>query len=78
MGLTGKTVVTFRIDHNGDITDIKLSESSGNRSLDQAALNAVQSVEHFPELPVDYPRPSLGVIFSFWYNLRIPRDKGAS
>jgi protein TonB len=77
MGLTGLTVVTFKIQRDGRVSDIKLSESSGNKSLDQAALNAVQSVGHLPELPVDYLRPSLGVVFSFYYNLRIPYGNGA-
>lgn len=78
MGLTGRTVVTFKIQRDGSLSDIKLSESSGNKSLDQAALNAVQSAGDLPELPLDYSRSSLGVIFSFWYNLRIPRENGAS
>lgn len=76
MGLTGRTVVTFRIMRNGTVTDIKLSESSGNKTLDQAALNAVISVEHFPVLPVDYVRLSLRIKFSFLYNLRVPNENG--
>jgi TonB family protein len=75
MGLTGCSVVTFKILRNGDVTDIKLSESSGNKTLDQAALNAVISVERFPVLPVDYRRTSLRVKFSFLYNLRAPNRR---
>jgi protein TonB len=78
MGLTGRTVVTFKIQRDGTVNEIKLNESSGNRSLDQAALNAVQSVGRLPKLPEDYQRDNLGVIFSFWYNLRIPKENGAS
>ncbi len=77
MGLTGRTVITFRIKHDGQLTEITLRESSGNRSLDQAALNAIKSVGSLPALPEDYPRPSLGVTFSFWYNLHVPRQRGA-
>ncbi len=75
MGVTGRTVITFRIKHDGKIIDIKIRESSGNKSLDNAALNAIESVGDMPELPSDYQRKSLGVVFSFWYNLK-PANSG--
>jgi len=75
LGLTGRTVITFRIQHNGQITDVKVEDSSGNQSLDKAALFAVENAAPLPSLPSDYHYDTVGVIFSFWYNLR-PPDKG--
>jgi protein TonB len=72
LGLTGKAVVTFNILKNGSIKHIKLKESTGNKSLDRASLNAIKSATPFPDLPEDYEYDQLGVVFSFWYNLSRP------
>jgi len=72
IGATGRTVITFRIQKSGAVGDIKLRETSGNESLDRAALNAVRSVSYLPPLPDDYAHDTLGVIFSFLYNLTVP------
>lgn len=69
LGLTGKAVVTFSIKRDGSVERITLKESTGNKSLDRASLNAIKSAGPFPELPSDYEYDQLGVIFSFWYNL---------
>ena len=69
LGLTGKAVVTFSILRDGSVDGIKLKESTGNKSLDRASLNAIKSAGPFPPLPEDYEYDQLGVVFSFWYNL---------
>jgi TonB family protein len=69
LGLTGKAVITFTILRDGALKSIKLKESTGNKSLDRASLNAVKGAGPFPELPADYEYDQLGVVFSFWYNL---------
>ena len=69
LGLTGKAVVTFSILRDGSIDLLELKESTGNKSLDRASLNAVKSAGYFPPLPDDYEYDKLGVVFSFWYNL---------
>jgi len=61
-----KAVVVFQIDRQGRISHIRLKESSGFRPLDEAALNAVRSVSDLEPLPEDYPKDSLGVIFTFY------------
>ncbi|MFQ5647195.1 MAG: energy transducer TonB [bacterium] len=72
LGLTGRTVITFDIMKNGEVRELKIKEGSGNPSLDNASLNAVKSAIPFSRLPDDYAPPKLGVVFSFWYNLRPP------
>ncbi len=72
LGLTGLTVITFRIQNKGQVTDIKIKDSSGNEYLDKSALNAIRNAGPFPHLPSDYNYDTLGVVFSFWYNLKPP------
>jgi protein TonB len=48
-----KTTLTFTINRDGTVKDIRISESSGNRSMDDSASRALLSIEHFPPLPAD-------------------------
>lgn len=74
LGLTGRSIYIFKIKRSGEITDFKLQDSSGDQSLDKAAEAAIKSASPFPQLPSDYKYDTLGVMFSFWYNLKPPRD----
>jgi len=60
-----KTTVTFTISRDGSVKNIRLSTSSGNRSMDDSAQRAILSIDHFPTLPADYPGSSVDVIFDF-------------
>jgi len=57
----GRTAVVFYIDRNGRVTDLRVEATSGNRSLDTAALGAVMSAVPFPPLPKGFPRERVGV-----------------
>ncbi|KZL20224.1 cell envelope integrity inner membrane protein TolA [Pseudovibrio axinellae] len=48
---TGVVRVSFVINRNGSVTAIKLSRSSGNKRLDQAALKAISAAAPFPPFP---------------------------
>ncbi len=63
--LTKKTVVYFRIQRNGRLTEIRIEQNSGDYLFDQAALRAVTLANPLPPLPFDFPEPSLGVQFEF-------------
>ncbi|HEY7216366.1 MAG TPA: TonB family protein [Thermoanaerobaculia bacterium] len=56
-----KAVISFRIERDGNITDLEVAESSGYNSFDLAALRAVQNASPFPPLPRAYRHDSLGV-----------------
>ncbi len=56
-----RTVVYFRIQKSGAITDLKVAQSSGYNAFDLAALRAVQNAAPFPTLPASYRHDSLGV-----------------
>jgi protein TonB len=60
-----KTVITFTINRDGSIKNIRVSESSGNRSMDDSAQRALLSIDRFPPLPTDYSGRYVDVIFYF-------------
>jgi periplasmic protein TonB len=60
-----KTTVTFTINRDGSIKNIRVSESSGNRSMDDSAQRALLSIDHFPALPSDYSGRYVDVTFDF-------------
>ncbi|HXX20827.1 MAG TPA: TonB family protein [Candidatus Acidoferrum sp.] len=59
--------VTFDILHDGTITNIQLSRSSNNRSLDTSAIRAVQSSSPLLALPAAYSGSRVSVQFYFDY-----------
>jgi protein TonB len=58
-------VVTFRINANGSVSNIRLSQSSGNSSMDYSALRALQNIDSFRALPNDYIGSYVDVTFDF-------------
>lgn len=66
-GLKGKYTasVYFRILRNGNVSDLKLEQKSGNNSLDLSSLRAIRAASPFPPLPPDFAGRYLGVHFEF-------------
>jgi protein TonB len=60
-----KTTITFTINRDGSVKNIRVSESSGNRSMDDSAQRALLSIDHFPALPTDYSGRYVDVTFDF-------------
>jgi periplasmic protein TonB len=60
-----KTTLTFTINRDGTIKNIRISESSNNRSMDDSAQRALLSIDRFPALPVDYSGRYVDVTFDF-------------
>jgi TonB family protein len=63
----GTAVVTFKVDAEGKVSDVKMTKASGLTELDQSCLNAATSVK-LPPLPEQFERPT-EVEFAFRYNL---------
>ena len=59
------TTMTFTIARDGKVTNIRIAESSGNRSMDDSAQRALLSIDHFPQLPSDYSGQYVDVTFDF-------------
>jgi protein TonB len=64
-------VVTFRISTNGTVSNIRVSQSSGNSSMDYSALRALQSIDAFRALPNDYMGSYVDVTFDFDLSLML-------
>ena len=59
-GSQRRATVVFYIDRNGRVDGLYVEVSSGNQSLDSAALSAIWGAP-FPPLPKDFPRENVGV-----------------
>lgn len=66
-GISGsfQATVYFKIYKNGQISDPKIQEASGIKSLDLSALRAIQTSAPFPPLPGDYEDEYLGIYLIF-------------
>lgn len=60
-----QATVHFKIYKNGQISELKIEESSGIRSLDLSALRAIQTSAPFPLLPGAYEDEYLGIYLIF-------------
>ncbi|MBI3666024.1 MAG: TonB family protein [Acidobacteria bacterium] len=63
-----RTVVFFEILRDGSLRNVRLTQSSGNPSLDYAALRAVTNASPLPQLPSDLGRSS--VTTEVWFQLK--------
>lgn len=59
-----KTVMTFRINRDGSISNVQMSQPSGNLSMDNSARRALDGIRFGP-LPNDYSGNSVDVTFDF-------------
>lgn len=60
-----KTTVTFRIYKDGTVKDLKITQSSGNQSMDNSAWRAMLGANNMPPLPNDYSGSYVDVTFDF-------------
>jgi TonB family protein len=58
-------VVYFQLGRGGQVSGLRLEQSSGNPHFDRSALRAVQSAEPFPPLPSAFGEAWLGIHFTF-------------
>jgi protein TonB len=61
-------IVTFSIERNGSIANVKLMQGSGNRALDYSAQRAIYEAAPFPPLPQGYERSSADI--EIWFQLK--------
>lgn len=66
-GSTARAVVYFRIRRSGEVTAVRLEQSSSLEFFDRAALRAVTISNPLPPLPLGYAGSELGVHFGFEY-----------
>lgn len=71
-GEKGQAVIQFDINREGSIAHILLETSSGNDSLDQAAMNAIRDSDPQAPLPAAFKGPSIRLRCTFLYNRSEP------
>jgi periplasmic protein TonB len=59
---------TFQVLRDGTVTNVQLTQSSGNRSVDNSALRAILSSSPMSSLPSNYS--GSGVTVEFWFEFR--------
>jgi periplasmic protein TonB len=60
-----KPLIWVEINRDGSIATPRIERSSGNTFYDQAALRAIVEASPFPQLPADWTKSSLRVLFNF-------------
>ena len=60
-------IVTFIIERDGTVKNIRLTTASGVTALDYSAQRAIQEAAPFPKLPAQYDRDSASI--EFWFEL---------
>jgi len=65
-GVSGSTVMRFTITRSGSIEGVTIERPSGFIALDLAAERALL-LTRLPELPVQFPNPTLTVHLTFEY-----------
>ncbi len=59
---------SFTVLRDGSVTNVQMLQSSGNRSVDNSALRAIQSSSPMSPLPSNYSGSSVTV--EFWFDFR--------
>lgn len=68
-GSSRRTVVLFSVNRSGQLLDVRLSRSSGNASVDDAAMSAIRRASPFMALPPEYQGSSVQINFTFDINV---------
>ncbi len=63
-----ETVIELFIQKDGSVGGMKVKETSGNPSLDAAALDGLKAASPFPALPAQFKGKSLGLRFNLSFN----------
>lgn len=58
-------IVSFKIEKNGALKDLKIDKSSGRSLIDQAALKAIEASAPFNPLPENYKNDFINIKFKF-------------
>ena len=63
---TGHRVyITFQVERDGSLSHVQIAQRSGDNTLDQTALSAVQHIDTFPPLPDAYAGSHINVTYYF-------------
>jgi protein TonB len=60
-----RVYITFQVERDGSLTHIQIAQRSGDNTLDETALSAVQHIDTFPPLPDAYAGNHINVTYYF-------------
>jgi protein TonB len=60
-----RVYITFQVERDGSLTHVQIAQRSGDNTLDQTALSAVQHIDTFPPLPDAYAGSHINVTYYF-------------
>ena len=70
MGIKYKTVtLLFKVDKTGRLLSLKVLNTSGDKKMDECAINAVNLSAPFDSLPVNYKEKDVEIQFKFDYKI---------
>ncbi len=65
----GWVTIEFVIMKDGSVQGLKITDSSGDVTLNRPAQGSITGSDPFQPLPREFPGPYLGLRFRFFYNL---------
>ena len=65
--IDGKTVLSFRVMPDGRVVDLNVIEYTGDRTLMETSVDAVEDSSPFRSLPHDFPKEYLELTWTFIY-----------
>ena len=60
-----RVYITFQVERDGSLTHVQIAQRSGDNTLDNTALSAVQHIDTFPPLPDAYSGSHINVTYYF-------------
>lgn len=64
-----RTVLLFTVNKKGEVSNIRVVNSSGDKKADAEAIEAVKKSSPFPPLPNEYKEKNIDINFTFDYNV---------
>jgi TonB family protein len=72
MGRRGQVAIQFSIARDGKVPKLVIASTSGQDTLDRAAIAGISASSPFPSLPADFKGERIVVQFNFTYNMPRP------
>ncbi len=69
-GISGETILRFRVWPDGQVTDLSVIEFNGHKTLMETSVTAVEKSSPFRPLPDNFPEDYLELRWTFFYYTR--------
>ena len=67
--ISGDSILRFRVQRNGDVTDLQVLTYNGHKALMETSVNAVKACYKFKPLPSSFPEKYLELNWTFVYSI---------